>query len=97
MLRLPFLNIRAAKDRQSEALLHIPPKKATRRVGDFSPPRGGFGFGNILSENPQRIPSPAGGLPTSSHRTRLFQIRERFALNKRRLPASSIQAGCKLG
>src|SRR5437016_4557596 len=93
----PFLNIRAAKDRQSETLLHIPPKKATQRVGDFLPPRDGFRFGNILRESPQTTPSPRGGPPTNSHRTRLFQIRERFALNKRQLLASSIHAGCKLG
>src|ERR1700738_4886278 len=97
MLRLPFLNIRAAIDRQSEALLHIPPKKATQRVGDSLPPRDGFRFGNILCESLQRTPSPAGGPPTSSRRTRLFQIRERFALSKRLLLASSIHAGCKLG
>jgi hypothetical protein len=49
---LPFLSIRAATDRQSEALWYISPKKAIQRVGDFLLLRDGFRFGNILRESP---------------------------------------------
>src|SRR5262245_54658346 len=97
MLRLPFLSIRAATDRLSEALWYISPKKETQHVGDSLQPRDGSRFGNILRESRGSTPPPPGGPPRSSHLTRLFQSRERFALDTRRLLASNIHAGCKLG